>query len=76
MKKILVSGNKPNGKLKLKKFKCDICGCEWLSDEYKEDWSTHSIPAYDKCPTCKTEIYAIGTFADDEKHSHVRDKKR
>lgn len=74
MRRILVPGNKANSKLK--KFKCDICGCEWLSDEYEEDWSIHSIPAYDKCPTCKTEIFAIGTFVDGKKHSHVRDKKR
>lgn len=56
----------------MKKFKCDVCGAEWRSDEYKEDWTQHSIPAYDVCPFCRTEIYAIGTFKNDETHSHIR----
>lgn len=56
----------------MKKFKCDVCGAVWSSDEYKEDWTRHSIPAYDVCPFCRTEIYAVGTFKNDEAHSHIR----
>ena len=72
MKYIIVKGNKELAQIPMKRFRCDACYCEWCSNEYKEDWSRHSIPAYDKCPTCGTEIYAIGTFKDDDKHSHIR----
>ncbi|OQA51446.1 MAG: hypothetical protein BWY47_00091 [Bacteroidetes bacterium ADurb.Bin302] len=60
---------------KIKRFECEICGCIWQANknEYKEDWSKHSIPVYCKCPCCKTEVYAIGTFQDDlPKHSHIK----
>lgn len=72
MRHIIVPANKSNGKTK--KFRCDKCGCEWTSDEYLLDWNKYSLPAYDKCPTCKTEIYAIGTFKSDKKeNSHIRE---
>ena len=57
-------------------YKCEICGCIWQANknEYKEDWSKYSIPVYCKCPCCKTEVYAIGTFQDDlPKHSHIKE---
>lgn len=46
---------------KPKYFICDICKCEWiaLKDEYEEDWSKPSIPAYCKCPCCGSVMYDV-----------------
>lgn len=72
MKLIIRMGTAFSAQGPMKQFKCDVCGCEWYSNEYEEDWNIHSIPAYDKCPTCHIEIYAKGTFKHDDSHSHIR----
>lgn len=70
---IIRKGNLNAKGLQLKKFDCEVCGCQWSASkgEYEEDWTKHSIPAYCKCPYCGTEIYAKGTFKN-ENHSHIR----
>lgn len=72
---ILRDGNAKAKRDNTKKFNCDVCGCLWTAtkDEYKEDWSKHSIPAYCKCPCCGTMIYAIGTFKTDKIKTHVKE---
>lgn len=55
MKKIIKEGN-----VKIEKFKCDKCGCEFESDEYSFEESSsicNALPVKDECPTCRSVIY-------------------
>lgn len=51
---------------KAKRFECVWCGCIWVAgkDEYEEDWSKHSIPAYMECPYCHTVMYSLDSMQD------------